>query len=80
MDTQNVTVALPKDILVQVKVIAARQQTSISSILTRALEHLVAQEDAYARARRHHLAWLDSAADLGTNGVPPATRDELHER
>ena len=80
METQNVTVTLPKDVLLRVKVIAAQRQTSISRLLTQALERLVAQEDAYARSRRRHLAWLDQAADLGTNGHPAATRDALHER
>lgn len=80
MERQNVTISLPKDILVRVKVIAAQRQTSISALLTDALERLVAQEDSYARSRRRHLAWLDSAADLGTNGRPSANREELHER
>lgn len=80
MESQNITVSLPKSVLVRVKVIAARRQTSVSSLLTQALERLVARDDAYARGRRHHLAWLDAPADLGTNGVIDVTRDELHER
>lgn len=80
MDTQNVTVSLPKDVLRRVKVIAAQRQTSISSLLARALEDLVAQESRYARAWRHHLAWLSAPADLGTGGTIQVSRDELHER
>ena len=80
METQNVTVSLPKDVLRRVKVIAAQRQTSISSLLTRSLEQIVAQESAFERARRHHLAWLDSPADLGTGGQVHTSRDELHER
>lgn len=80
MESQNVTVSLPKDVLVRVKVIAAQRQTSVSSLLTRALEALVAREDAFERGRRHHLAWLDAPADLGTNGGIAVSRDELHER
>lgn len=80
MDTQNVTVSLPKEVLLRVKVIAARRQTSISSLLAQALARLVAQEDGFERARRRHLEQLDAAADLGTGGRIRVSRDELHER
>jgi len=80
METQNVTVSLPKDVLLRVKIIAAQRRTSVSGLLTEALARLVAREDAFARARRHHLAWLDAPADLGTQGVITTTRDELHAR
>ena len=80
MDTQNVTVSLPKQVLLRVKVIAARRQTSISSLLAQALARLVAQEDGFERARRRHLEQLDAAADLGTGGRIRLSRDELHER
>lgn len=80
METQNVTVSLPKDVLLRVKIIAAQRQTSISSLLTQSLEQIVAQESAYARARRHHLAYMDDPADLGTGGRIQVSRDELHER
>lgn len=80
MGAQNVTVSLPKDVLLRVKVIAAQRRTSVSGLLADALAQLVAREDAYERGRRHHLAWLDAPADLGTQGVIATTRDELHER
>lgn len=80
METQNVTVSLPRDVLRRVKVIAAQRHTSVTGLLVDALAQLVAREDAYERGRRHHLAWLDAPADLGTRGAITATRDELHER
>lgn len=80
METQNVTVSLSKDLLRRVKVLAAERQTSISSLLTRSLEDLVAKESRFARARRHHLAWLGNPADLGTDGHARVSREELHER
>ena len=69
MDTQNVTVSLPKEMMVRVKIIAAQRQTSISGLLASLLEHVVAQHDAFERARLRHRAWLDSPADLGTHGT-----------
>jgi predicted transcriptional regulator len=80
METQNITLSLPKDVLLQVKHIAVRRNTSISSLLTQALKMLVQQEDAYAQAKRRHLQWLAQGGDLGTGGQIATGRDDLHER
>ncbi len=80
MDTQNVTLSLPKDILLKAKLIAVRRQMSLSGLLTQTLERLVRQDEAFARARERHLAWLEAAADLGTGGAPLGNREELHGR
>lgn len=80
METQNVTLSLPKDLLLRVKLLAVQRNTSVSRLLAKTLEQLVEQEDAYLQARRRHLNWLAESADLGTGGYPAAPRDELHER
>ncbi len=80
MKTQNVTLSIPKEILLKVKLIAVKRETSISGLLTRTLERLVQEEDSYARARRRHLLLLEQAVDLGTGGQVVIQRDELHER
>jgi hypothetical protein len=80
MDKQNITLALPKDILLKVKLIAVQRQTSVSGLLTETLERLVEREDFYLNARRRHLEWLKHGADLGTGGHISTGRDELHER
>jgi hypothetical protein len=80
MERQNITLALPKELLLKIKLIAVRRGTSVSRLLTESLRGLAEHEDAYAHARRRHLAWLASGADLGTGGQTPAGRDELHER
>jgi HSP90 family molecular chaperone len=80
METQNITLAIPKEILIKVKVLAARRQTSVSRMLTQMLEKLVQQEDGYDHARRRHRQWLEGGANLGTEGCAETTRDELHER
>jgi C4-dicarboxylate-specific signal transduction histidine kinase len=80
METQNITLSLPKDTLLKVKLLAVNRQTSVSALLTQTLEKLVEQEEAYTHARRRHLQWLQQAADLGTDGQISASRDELHER
>ena len=80
METQNITLALPKDVLLKVKLLAVKRQTSVSGLLTQTLERLVQQEDAYMYARQRHLQRLEQSIDLGTGGQILTQRDELHER
>lgn len=80
MDTQNITLAIPKDVLLKVKIIAAQQGTSISGLLTRTLEEIVTREEGYQAARRQHLALLEDQVALGTEGAVSWTRANLHER
>jgi hypothetical protein len=78
--TQNITLALPKRVLRRAKLLAAKRRTSVSQLMTQALENLVNQEEGYAQARIHHLSWLEEAVSLGTEGKVQVTRDALHER
>lgn len=80
METQNITLALPKELLYKAKRVALERRTSVSGLLTQALKEIVAREDSYVAARQRHLAWLEHGADLGTNGEIGWRRDELHER
>jgi len=80
VETQNITLSLPKEILLKVELLAAQRGTSVSGLLTQTLEKMVQQEDAYARARHRHLGWLEQGADLGTGGHVLTQRDELHKR
>ncbi len=80
METQNITLSLPKDVLLKVKLLAVRRNTSVSRLLTQQLEQLVQQEDMYNQARRRHLQVMEQGADLGTGGYLTITRDDIHER
>lgn len=80
MERQNITLSLPRDILLKVKLIAVKRETSVSGLLTQTLERLVELEDSYVQARRRHLDWLSHGADMGTAGYVSTGRDELHER
>jgi hypothetical protein len=78
--TQNVTLAIPKDVLRKAKILAIQKNTSLSGLLTQALTDLVAHQEAYEQARQRNLTLLDSGLDLGTHGNITWKRDELHER
>jgi len=80
METQNITLSVPKGILRKIKILAVQRSTSVSALLTRMLEELVSSEDAYARARRRHLASLQRRSNLGTRGRATWGREQLHER
>jgi len=80
METQDITLSMPNEVLLKVELLATKQQTSVSGLLTQMIEELVQQEDAYARAQERHLEWHEQGADLGTGGQFPIQRDELHER
>lgn len=77
---QNITLALPKDLLQRAKRIAVSRRKSISGLLTEMIEDLVTSEEEYAQARDRQLALLERGLDLGTRGRVTWTRDELHER
>jgi len=52
---QNITLALDKELIRQVKILAAEKSTSISALLTDELERLVNKDDAYEQAKRQAL-------------------------
>jgi calcineurin-like phosphoesterase len=80
METQNITLSIPKEVLRKAKLIAVQRQTSLSRLLTQALLEIVSNEEGYERHRRIHLALLERGVDLGTQGNISWKRDELHER
>ena len=53
MAKRNVTVQLDETVIHRAKVLAAKQSTSVSGLVTRALVDLVEGDDRYEEARRH---------------------------
>ena len=80
MEKQNITLAIPKDVLQKAKLLAVKRGTSLSSMLSQYLVEIVAGEERYEAARRRHSAILDSGRDLGTQGLVSWTREDLHAR
>lgn len=79
-DNQNVTLSLPRALLKRVKRVAADRDTSVSALMTEALERVADEDRRYSAARKRSLAALGSARSLGTHGRVTWSRDELHER
>lgn len=80
MTTQNITLAIPKEILRKAKLIAVQHKTSLSGLLTRALEDVVMREESYHKAKKRHVSILKKGSDLGTKGRASWSREDLHAR
>jgi hypothetical protein len=74
----NITLKLDADLLRQVRILAAEEDTSISALLAARLEQIVRKHKTYHRARKRALARLREGLDL--QWQRPHSRDELHER
>jgi predicted transcriptional regulator len=75
---QNITLALDKELLKKVKVLAAKRDTSVTHLLTNELDRIVSEEDHYESSKKRSLARLKKGFHLG--GRILAQREELHER
>jgi hypothetical protein len=75
---RNLTISLDRQTIQKAKILAARRSTSISGLLTRQIEILIGDEEAYERAERQAITLLDQGFHLG--GVIRVSRDELHGR
>lgn len=78
MGKRNVTLTIDDELLMEARVVAARQHTSVSSLIRQHLRLLVEQN------RRRHAAWqavrrLVERPRARVGGRLPA-REELHER
>lgn len=80
METQNITLAIPKDVLQKARRLAVERHTSLSSMMTQLILDVVEQEDAYQAACERQLAILEQGLNWRTLGRAPWTREELHER
>jgi metal-responsive CopG/Arc/MetJ family transcriptional regulator len=80
MEKQNITLALPKDVLKRVKVMAAEEGTSISAIMEHLLHDHLARHEGYHKACQRQSAVLTKGFDLGTKGKRTWSREQLHER
>jgi hypothetical protein len=76
---KDVTLSLPAPLLHRFKVFAALHNQSMSSLMAKAVDKLMEQDDDYEAAKRRFIEGMRNAPDLGTGGKIPWTRDELHE-
>jgi hypothetical protein len=80
MEKQNITLAIPKDLLNKAKSVAAKRNITLSRLLVSVLEALVSEDERYEEAKQRHLELLERGFNLGTQGQIDWKRDALHDR
>lgn len=80
MGTQNITLAIPRELLYEAKGAAAARRQSMSGWIKSLIEDAVDKEKAYEAARSRQLAIMREGLAIGIGDEIPWTRDELHER
>ncbi len=80
MERQNVTLSIPKPLLKQAKILAAQEDKSLSEVIREALAGRVENQSRYHKARQRHTSLLRRGLNLGTQGQPMISREDLHER
>jgi len=80
METQNVTLSIPKDMLREIKLIAVEEGQSMSGLMTQMLRELIERRSRYRLAQQRQIALMEAGLDLGTGGQITWSRDSLHER
>ncbi|MFH1176924.1 MAG: CopG family transcriptional regulator [Acidobacteriota bacterium] len=80
MDRQNVTLALPKELLREARHLAVERGSSLSRLLAEMIEHVVREDERYQGAMRRARRRMRTGFDLGGGGKASASRESLHER
>jgi hypothetical protein len=80
MEKQNVTLALPKELLRKAKRVALDRQLSLSGMMIQLLLDAVKQAEEYEQARTRSLERMRKGFELGTQGVISWRREDLYER
>lgn len=78
MEMQNITLSLPKNTLQKIKVLAVQRHSSVSRLLTEAIEKILREETSYEESRARQTALMKQGFDLGFHKA--ASRGKLHER
>lgn len=79
-DGRNITLYLSRSLIQEAKVMAVKEDKSLSAFMREALEEKVKKESGYKKAKRRQLKLLEKGFDLGTQGKISLSRDKLHER
>jgi len=74
----NITLKLDRELLREIRILAAEEHTSISALLASHLTAMVRERKSYDRARSRALARLQEGFDIDWKSA--RSRDELHRR
>jgi uncharacterized protein YoaH (UPF0181 family) len=80
VERRNITLSLPRDLLISARHLAVEKGVSLSGMLADLLREMIDHEQACQRAVERIERRLTRGFDLGTGGKVTWTRGELHER
>ena len=80
MERQNVTLSLPKTMLKKAKMLALKEDKSLSTLIRESLEEKIRKDTGYEEAMEREISLMKKGFHLGTGGRKPCPRAELHER
>lgn len=80
MERQNVTLSLPKTVLKKAKMLALKENKSLSALIRESLEEKIIKDTGYKEAMETEIRRMEQGFHLGTGGRMPCSREELHER
>ena len=74
----NITLRLDRDLLREVRILAAEEDTSISALVSDRMRQAINHKKLRSTAKMKSLARMQKGYDLGFTS--PASREELYER
>ncbi len=80
MEKQNVTLSLPKAVLKKAKLLALKEEKSLSALLRESIEEKIRKNTGYKKAMETEIRRMKQGFHLGTGGHMPCSREKLHER
>jgi hypothetical protein len=79
VNSRNLTLTLPADLVRRAKVIAAQRDTSVSALVTAYLEQLARDDDDYEDLWRRERAIMEKGLRMRVGEIT-WTRDDAHDR
>jgi hypothetical protein len=80
MEKQNITLSLPKELLLKVKHIAIDKNTSVSGLLTQTLKEIILRDESYRKARDRQIYMMENGFSMGVAEEKSWKREDLYDR
>ena len=80
MGKQNITLALPEQLVREARHMAVEKGTSVSRLLADYLVRMLREDQDYEEAMERAMKRLRQGVDLGSDGEIRFRREDLHER
>ena len=80
METQNLTLRLPKTLLQRAKRLASERGISITKLVIESLIQTISNDEAYQQARQRQQTLMESAIPRRKPSETLPSREEVHDR